>query len=71
MLADKDNEYAHLDPDDCPSLVDAAKILFPTLCRPTSFQRKDRVVEGPEAEYEAEMLERIAEVGFSDLTFAL
>ncbi|KAI5120116.1 hypothetical protein M0805_002200 [Coniferiporia weirii] len=52
--ADED-EFIHLDPDDCPSLLDAAKILFPNLCRQV------RVSDGPEAAYEVEMLERISE----------
>lgn len=61
---DDEDEFAHLDPDDCPSLVDAAKILFPNLCKqlPYTWQRRDRPDDGPEAEYEMEMLERTAEV---------
>ncbi|KAH8118249.1 hypothetical protein DFH11DRAFT_1503779 [Phellopilus nigrolimitatus] len=50
-----EDEFIHLDPDDCPSLLDAAKILFPNLCRQV------RVSDGPEAAYETEMLERISE----------
>lgn len=61
-----DDEFEHLDPDDCPSLADAAKILFPVLCKPASNAagglRRDRYPDAPEAEYEAEMIERIAEV---------
>ena len=65
-----DDEFAHLDPDECPSLVDAARILFPTLCKPSLsvVQRRDKVIEGPEAEYEAEMLERVAEVSYLSST---
>lgn len=48
----------HLDPDECPSLLDASKILFPHLCR------QMKAEDCPEAEYEAEMLERISEVSF-------
>ena len=52
----EDDEFIHLDPDECPSLADAAKILFPYLCRQV------KASEGPEAAYEAEMLQRTSEV---------
>ena len=61
-----DEEFEHLDPDDCPSVMDAAKILFPVLCKPPTLTstglRRERSPDGPEAEYEAEMVERISEV---------
>ncbi|KAL5486209.1 hypothetical protein ACEPAI_7254 [Sanghuangporus weigelae] len=50
-----DDEFIHLDPDECPSLADAAKILFPYLCRQV------KASDGPEAAYELEMLQRISE----------
>ena len=53
----------HLDPDDCPSLQDAAKILFPHLCR------QMKAEDGPEAEYEVEMLERLSEVRNANLVY--
>jgi len=59
----EEDEFIHLDPDDCPSLVEGAKILFPCL------SRNVKVTEGAEAAYEAEMLERLSEVrhtGFID-----
>jgi len=58
-----DDEFAHLDPDDCPSLREAAKILYPNLCRhaSTGGQWKEKGLEGPEAKYEAEMSDRLAE----------
>jgi len=57
-----DDEFEHLDPDDCPSLLEAAKILFPNLCKqPTLTMLRSKGSEGPEAEYEDEMLERISE----------
>ena len=52
----EEDEFVHLDPDDCPSLQEAAKILFPNLCRQIR-------AEGPEVTYESEMLARISEVG--------
>ena len=66
---DGEDEFAHLDPDDCPSLADAAKILFPTLCKQVSYswQRREKTADGPEAVYEVEMLERTAEVCYSAL----
>ncbi|EJD07011.1 uncharacterized protein FOMMEDRAFT_165647 [Fomitiporia mediterranea MF3/22] len=50
-----EDEFIHLDPDECPSLANAAKILFPYLCRQV------KASDGPEAAYEAEMLQRISE----------
>jgi len=56
------DEFEHLDPDDCPSLLEAAKILFPNLCKqPTLTMLRSRGLEGPEGQYEEEMLERISE----------
>ena len=58
----EEDEFIHLDPDDCPSLNNAARILFLNL------SRQMRPSDGPEAAYEIEMLERISEVSifFSD-----
>ncbi|KAF8972273.1 hypothetical protein BDZ97DRAFT_1783990 [Flammula alnicola] len=47
-------EFSSLDPDELPSLVDAVKILFPSL-RDSSSGQKGRAEE----EYEMEMLERL------------
>ncbi|KLO17084.1 hypothetical protein SCHPADRAFT_937281 [Schizopora paradoxa] len=56
------DEFEHLDPDDCPSLLEAAKILFPNLCKQATLtMSRSKNSEGPEAEYEEEMLERISE----------
>lgn len=52
----EDDEFIHLDADECPSLASAAKILFPYLCRQV------KASEGLEAAYESEMLQRISEV---------
>ena len=54
---DDDEDFAHFQPDELPSLVDAVKILFPGLG--TSLESKG----GAEEEYEREMLERLRKVG--------
>ena len=61
--ADDPEEFAAFDPDELPNLVEAVKILFPSL-RDSSAGQKGRAEE----EYEIEMLERLQKVRFSSLT---
>ena len=56
---DEDNQFAAFDPDELPDLMQAMKILFPSL-RDASFGIKDLAEE----EYEVEMLERLRRVSF-------
>ena len=60
---EEDAEFADMDPDELPNLVDAVKILFPAL-RDGGLSPKGR----EEEEYEAEMLERLSKVSFFLLT---
>ena len=54
---EEDAEFADMDPDELPNLVDAVKVLFPAL--------RDGAPKGrEEEEYEAEMLERLSKVSF-------
>ena len=57
-LWDDDEEFAHFQPDELPSLADAVKILFPSLRSSVVQQSKGRAEE----EYEREMLERLRKV---------
>ncbi|KAF8805420.1 hypothetical protein BYT27DRAFT_7104597 [Phlegmacium glaucopus] len=50
-----ENDFADLDPDELPNLVDAIKVLFPAL-RDGGLSQKGK----EEEEYEAEMLERLS-----------
>ena len=56
---EEENEFADMDPDELPNLVDAVKVLFPAL-RDGGLSPKGR----EEEEYEAEMLERLNKVSF-------
>ena len=56
---DEEAEFADMDPDELPNLVDAVKVLFPAL-RDGALSPKGR----EEEEYEAEMLERLSKVSF-------
>jgi hypothetical protein len=56
---EEDAEFADMDPDELPNLVDAVKVLFPAL-RDGGLSPKGR----EEEEYEAEMLERLRKVSF-------
>ena len=53
---DDDTEFSELDPDELPGLVDAIKILFPSLRH--SSTRKGKAEE----DYELEMLDRFRRV---------
>ena len=64
--ADDPEEFAAFDPDELPNLVEAVKILFPSL-RDSSAGQKSKAEE----EYEMEMLERLQKVRFSSLTLFL
>ena len=57
---EQEAEFADMDPDELPNLVDAVKVLFPAL-RDGGLSPKGR----EEEEYEAEMLERLSKVSFS------
>jgi hypothetical protein len=56
---DDSEEFAGFDPDELPNLVEAVKILFPSL-RDSSSEQKGKAEE----EYEIEMLERLQRVCF-------
>ena len=56
---DEEAEFADMDPDELPNLVDAVKVLFPAL-RDGALSPKGK----EEEEYEAEMLERLSKVSF-------
>jgi hypothetical protein len=56
---EEEAEFADMDPDELPNLVDAVKVLFPAL-RDGGLSPKGR----EEEEYEAEMLERLSKVSF-------
>ena len=66
------DEFDHLDPDDFPSLLDSAIILFPTLrwvlraaqmgLDVVEFESRQKARDGAEGEYEQEMAERLSEV---------
>ena len=59
---DEEAEFADMDPDELPNLVDAVKVLFPAL-RDGALSPKGR----EEEEYEAEMLDRLSKVSFLPL----
>ena len=54
-----EDEFADLDPDELPNLVDAIKVLFPAL-RDRGLSQKGK----EEEEYEVEMLDRLSKVSF-------
>ena len=56
---EEEAEFADMDPDELPNLVDAVKVLFPAL-RDGGLSPKGR----EEEEYEIEMLERLSKVSF-------
>ena len=56
---EEEAEFADMDPDELPNLVDAVKVLFPAL-RDGGLSPKGR----EEDEYEVEMLERLSKVSF-------
>jgi hypothetical protein len=62
---DEEDEFAHLDPDECPTLVEAAKVLFPLHTRYgpglSGAQRRSPGAED-EFAYVAEMAYRSKEV---------
>ena len=60
---DEGDEYAHLNPDDLPTLEGAVKIIFPTL-RKWDYQTREANMQAFSAQkaYEEEMMERLAEV---------
>jgi hypothetical protein len=57
---DSERKFSDFNPDELPNLVEAIKILFPSL-RDSSSGQKDKAEE----EYEIEMLERLKRVCFS------
>jgi len=61
---DQHEQFVALDPDELPDLMQATKILFPSL-RDGSYGIKDQAEE----EYEMEMLERLRRVGISRIQF--
>ena len=60
---EEEAEFADMDPDELPNLVDAIKVLFPSL-RDGGLSPKGR----EEEEYEVEMLERLSKVSLIDRT---
>jgi hypothetical protein len=60
LLDDADSAFAWFDPDELPSLREAARIMFPALRTARNGMLIQR--EGPEAEFEAEMDERLRRV---------
>ena len=63
-----DNQYEEFDPDDFPTIMESAKVLFPSLCQratalnPLGLMEQQIVKEDPEQEYEYDMEERLSRV---------